>query len=66
MGNVIHIPSPIFKGHALICDRDGLPLFDDPENASPEMKALITDDQLKRMDRDLVARLGLIERLEKI
>lgn len=64
--NGINLPKPVFRGFALICDQDGIPVFDDPENAPDEMKALITDDQLKRMDRDIVAGLGLISRLEKL
>ena len=43
---------------------DGVPQFDDPENAPEEMKAMLTDEDLRAMPRDIVARLGLIHRLE--
>lgn len=49
----------------IVRDKNGVPKFDDPKNASQAMKNMLTDDDLRRMDPQLVARLGLTHRLEK-
>jgi len=46
----------------IVRDLNGVPVFDDPENAPPEMKAMLTDDDIQKMPLDIVEKLGLTHR----
>ena len=54
---------PIF---GLVRDKNGVPLFDSPETADPELKAMLTDRDLMLMSEETVAKLGMTSRLKRI
>lgn len=59
------IAKPEYKAFLLVRDKDGVPRFDDPENAPQELKNALTDEDLRRMDPSVVMKLGLSHRMEK-
>lgn len=47
----------------LVRDKDGIPKFDDPQNAPADVKALLTDADLLKMNHTVVEQLGFRPRL---
>lgn len=45
--------------YGLVRDKNGVPVFDNPETAPERMKAMLTPEDIAKLDSDTLQKLGL-------